>query len=103
MGFSLTFGGVFSQYAYLDVFELYLRKYAYLGHISAYLTLIRMICRNTRIYSVFSLYLPVLGNTVPAVQIHVRYATDTRITAESDLGPGMVNVFGVEYGFNSVR
>ena len=35
-------------------------------------------------------------------QIHVRYATDTRIPAESDLGPGMVNVFGVLYGCNSV-
>ena len=35
-------------------------------------------------------------------QIHVRYATDTRIPAESDLGPGMVNVFGVLYGCNVV-
>ena len=55
-----------------------------------------------RVFVVFSLYLPVLENTVPAGQIHVRYATDTRITAESDLGPGMVNVFGVLYGCNSV-
>ena len=52
--------------------------------------------------TVYQLVLPVLWNTVPTVQIHVRYATDTRITAESDLGPGMVNVFGVLYGCNSV-
>ena len=48
------------------------------------------------------MYLPALENTVPTVQIHVKYATDTRITAEGDLGPGMVNVFGVLYGCNSV-
>ena len=43
------------------------------------------------------------SNTLKYMTNTFRYAIDTRITAESDLGPGMVNVFGVEYGFNSVR
>ena len=66
------------------------------------MTLIRVICPKYAYLLFISLYLPVLENTVPAGQIHVRYATDTRITAESDLGPGMVNVFGVLYGCNRV-
>ena len=80
-----------------DVFAVYCFHHLGLRGISLYL-------------SVFGTYLRVFGtlsqiqpNTLEYMTNTFRYAIDTRITAGSDLGPGMVNVFGVEYGFNSVR
>ena len=82
---------------YLAVFEVYFRDILEFLGIFLYL-------------SVFGTYLRVFGtlsqiqsNTLKYITNTFRYAIDTRITAGSDLGPGMVNVFGVEYGFNSVR
>ena len=66
-----------------------------------YLTLIRARVLRIRVFVLYSLVSNMHSRIFARCQIHirygqihVRYATGTRIPAESDLDPGMVNVFG---------